>query len=67
MNDLDFVPVKEDLPPLDKSYRNLSREVEVMLEDGNIVVAYYDYIKDNFRLVENNKQIKQKALAWRDL
>lgn len=64
----DFVPVSEDTPPPPaKPYKFLSADVEIALEDGSVVIGYYDYYKWKFRLSSNNKIITTRAIAWRDL
>ena len=63
----DFVPVSEDTPPPAKPYKFLSDNVEIALDDGSVVIGYYDYHKRKFRLSSNNKIITTRAIAWRDL
>lgn len=63
----DFVPVSEDTPPPAKPYKFLSADVEIALEDGSVVIGFYDYHKQKFRLSSNLKLIKTRATAWRDL
>lgn len=63
----DFVPISEDTPPSAKPYKFLSADVEIALEDRSVVIGYYDYHKQKFRLSSNCKLIKTRAIAWRDL
>lgn len=63
----DFVPVSEDMPPPAKPYKFVTADVEIVLEDGSVVIGYYDYRQYEFRLSSNSRIIKTRAIAWRDL
>lgn len=63
--DLEWISVKDDSPPIQKPYKNLSREVDVLTGDGRILVAFFNYNRDEWHDANTIKKIKG-VQAWRD-
>lgn len=61
----DWCPVTEDLPPLEKRWENLSREVEVLLENGEKREAFYAYNRCQW-FDAGTIRILKKVTHWRD-
>lgn len=58
----EFVLTTEDTPQLAKGFKNVSRDVIIMLEDGKLIEGYYDYLKSQWRddYSKKNKQTRHR-------
>ena len=61
----EWVPVSEDLPPPQKGYKFVSRDVEILLATGDVAEGYYDSRKDRW-LTTYSMPVKGKVIGWRD-
>ena len=61
----EWVPVSEDLPPLERGYKNVSRDVEILLEDNTITEGYYAYHQERWLTTDSNP-VKGTVIGWRD-
>lgn len=62
----EWVHPEDDIPQKDKGYINLSVEVRVIDNVGNINEAYYDSSNDIWHLAKNNARLG-KIVAWQSL
>ena len=63
--EIEYIPVSEDTPPIEKGYKNLSREVEVITKNNEKYIAFFDYNKFQWRNAKTIKIIRN-VIAWRD-
>ena len=61
----EWVPVSENLPPLERGYNNVSRDVEIMLATGDVAECYYAYHQSRW-LTTDSKPVKETVIGWRD-
>ena len=54
------------IPPVDKSYKHLSREASVRLENGEERIAFLDYNKMQWRDARTLR-ILRSVRAWKDI
>lgn len=66
MSDYDWVSTDEDTPPLERGFKNVSRNVLVLLDDGAVIEAYYAYHQARW-LSSDSKPLRKKVCAWCDL
>ena len=61
----DWVPVEEDLPPLERGCKNVSRDVELLLATGEVTEGYYAYHQCRW-LNTDSKPVSKRVIGWRD-
>ena len=60
----EWVPVSEDLPPLERGCKNVSRDVEILLATGDVAEGYYAYHQHRW-LTTDSKPVKGTVIGWR--
>lgn len=61
----EWVSASEDTPPVEKPYKNLSREVTVRLDNGEERIAFLNYNKMQWHDALTLRVIRG-VCAWRD-
>lgn len=62
----EWVPVSDEYPSVVNPYKHLSREVYVMLENGERCTAFLDYNKMQWRNADDLKVLR-RVTAWKDI
>lgn len=61
----EWVSVSEDTPPIERGYKNVSRDVVALSEGGAAFEAYYDYRRGAWR-DSSSRIVKVNIIAWKD-